>query len=74
MVGTLYNAGAVALGAAVGLAFRGRLTESGKDAAFLAAGLFTLGLGIRMVAGMQHMGTQRSGNSLRAPASSSSAV
>lgn len=53
MVGTLYNAGAVALGAAVGLAFRGRLTESGKDAAFLAAGLFTLGLGIRMVAGMQ---------------------
>ena len=42
MVGTLYNAGAVALGAAVGLAFRGLLTESGKDAAFLAAGLFTL--------------------------------
>ena len=53
MVGTLYNAGAVALGAAVGLAFRGRLTDTGKDAAFLAAGLFTLGLGIRMVAGMQ---------------------
>lgn len=53
MVGTLYNAAAVALGAAVGLAFRGRLTESGRDAAFVAAGLFTLGLGIRMAAGMQ---------------------
>ena len=53
MVGTLYNAAAVAVGAAVGLAFRGRLTESGRDAAFVAAGLFTLGLGIRMAAGMQ---------------------
>ena len=53
MVGTLYNAAAVAVGASVGLAFRGRLTESGRDAAFVAAGLFTLGLGIRMAAGMQ---------------------
>lgn len=53
MLGTLYNAAAVAVGASVGLALRGRLPESLRAVTFQALGLFTLGLAVLMVGKMQ---------------------
>lgn len=45
MVGTLYNAAAVFVGASAGLALGKRIPESIQQAVFSALGLFTLGLG-----------------------------
>ena len=53
MLGTLYNAVAVAVGASAGLALRGRLPESLRAVTFQALGLFTVGLAVLMVEKMQ---------------------
>lgn len=47
-IGTLVNAAAVLVGAAVGLGFRKVLSEKLKEVSFQAIGLFTLFLGIKM--------------------------
>ena len=53
MVGTLFNAAAVAVGASVGLALGHRMPASLRQQTFQAIGLFTLGLGVWMAVKMQ---------------------
>lgn len=53
MLGTLYNAAAVAVGATVGLVLGRRLPESLRRVTFQALGLFTLGLAVLMIGEMQ---------------------
>ena len=52
MVGTVYNAIAVGIGASLGLVLGNRIPSGFRDAAFVALGLFTLGIGILMVGDM----------------------
>jgi uncharacterized membrane protein YqgA involved in biofilm formation len=53
MLGTLYNAAAVGIGASLGLVLGPRLPEGLRKITFQALGLFTLGLGILMANKMQ---------------------
>lgn len=52
MLGTLYNAAAVAAGASLGLVLRNRLPEQFRRVTFQALGLFTLGLAVTMASEM----------------------
>ena len=53
MLGTLVNAGAVILGGTLGTVFKKNMPERIKTIYFQAIGLFTLAIGISMVAKMQ---------------------
>lgn len=52
MVGTLYNAIAVAVGASIGLLVGRKIPASFQESAFVALGLFTLGMGVLMCQSM----------------------
>ena len=52
MIGTLVNAAAVVAGSSVGLVLRKSLPGSYRDVYFLAVGLFTLSLGVKMAMDM----------------------
>ena len=55
MIGTLINAGAVIIGGTVGTFLKKNMPERIKTIYFQAVGLFTLAIGISMVAKMQDM-------------------
>lgn len=52
MVGTMFNAATVLVGATAGLALGQKIPASAQSAVFTALGLFTLGLGIHMTVSM----------------------
>jgi uncharacterized membrane protein YqgA involved in biofilm formation len=52
MVGTMFNAATVLVGATAGLALGQKIPASAQNAVFTALGLFTLGLGIHMTVSM----------------------
>ena len=55
MIGTLVNAGAVIVGGTLGLFFKKNMPSRVKSIYFQAIGLFTLAIGISMVANLQNI-------------------